>query len=436
MKIIMKEDKSSFFFKVFLLSVFFLYVYNILFLGLPAGFGTRQIFGFIGLGWFLKNQLNIYFLNGNIYIKKNILMLLVLIASVGGMALLTNLINNTDEKVFLRYPISFISVIFSSYFLLKLFKYVYKENLSYLVISRYFINVVLIQVLIAASMFFIPSIADFFNSIQNVSDFNEERLQMLGELRIIGFGSLFFASGVVNGFGLMLIPIVLKTSNKKGVIVFYYALVFLIIFAIGMMMARTTIIGAAISFVLLLLPTSFNKLTFSKIIFKFIKNVILVPFLFVIIILSLSDELKDKITTLSNFGFEMFINYIDGKGLSSSSQDELKDMYIWPKTLKTYFIGDGYFVDPDDSDSYYMGSDVGYIRMIYYFGVVGLFFFLLTTIYPLMIVYRESENRTFKNLFFFSIIYFLILNFKGFTDIFFIFILFGLLAILNKKKLC
>ena len=38
-------------------------------------------------------------------------------------------------------------------------------------------------------------------------------------------------------------------------------------------------------------------------------------------------------------------------------------------------IGDGYFADPFDPSAFYMGTDMGYIRFIFYCGMIGLAFF-------------------------------------------------------------
>ena len=38
-------------------------------------------------------------------------------------------------------------------------------------------------------------------------------------------------------------------------------------------------------------------------------------------------------------------------------------------------IGDGYFADPYDPYKFYMGTDMGYLRLIFYCGLVGLFIF-------------------------------------------------------------
>ena len=56
-------------------------------------------------------------------------------------------------------------------------------------------------------------------------------------------------------------------------------------------------------------------------------------------------------------------------------------MIVWPDNLKTWIIGDGYFENQrNDSNyigdatrkGYYMGTDIGYLRFLFYFGIFGL----------------------------------------------------------------
>lgn len=49
-------------------------------------------------------------------------------------------------------------------------------------------------------------------------------------------------------------------------------------------------------------------------------------------------------------------------------------MSIWPQNQKTYYIGDMRWTK---GDSYYGDSDVGYVRLLFYFGVPGVILFLL-----------------------------------------------------------
>lgn len=426
--------KTKFFFinKLFLQILVFVYVYNVFFIGLPFGLGSRQVLGLVGFFLLLKKICKNFYLKEKILIKKNLIVILSLVFSLFFIALLSVTYNDTNDLTFIRYSFGLILSMLSAYFVLSAFKCFYGE-LSIQLISVYFLNAVFFQVLLSATMFFNPVLYDFMNSLQNIDGDVLEKLKAVGELRIMGFGTAFFESGVINGYALMLIPTLLRSSKKSTYSIFYATFIFLIISVVGMMMARTTIIGAVIALLLFFVPLRYNKIYFSKIIFRFFIFLFTIPVLIFFGFNFLSNELKNKITFLTNYGFELFLNYIDGKGFSSSSTDEMKEMYVWPSSLKTYFIGDGYFIDPLDSAFYYMGSDIGYIRLLYYFGAFGLLSFVIINCYVLKIAFDITHNLMFKVFFVFSAMYLLVLNFKGFTDIFYLSILIGLVAFQSKK---
>ena len=125
------------------------------------------------------------------------------------------------------------------------------------------------------------------------------------------------------------------------------------------------------------------------------------------------------------WAFEMFINYGSDAGLSSASTDRLKEMYVYPTSLKTYLIGDGLF---NLKDHYYMETDVGYLRLLFYGGIpVALCFF----IYPYMIIKKTLATYSsplFKRLLFIIFLYVLVMNFNGLADVnLFLILLYGLL---------
>jgi hypothetical protein len=84
------------------------------------------------------------------------------------------------------------------------------------------------------------------------------------------------------------------------------------------------------------------------------------------------------------FGFEGFFNYFEKGKFDYTSNETLKNMYILPDNPKTWIIGDAYFNNPKMIDPYYTGevtegyyknTDIGYLRFIFYFGVIGLLMF-------------------------------------------------------------
>ena len=104
-------------------------------------------------------------------------------------------------------------------------------------------------------------------------------------------------------------------------------------------------------------------------------------------------------------------------------------MYIFPENIKTWIIGDGFWANPSGS-GYYMHTDVGYLRLIYYFGLVGLFVYLLMQFVAIRTVFK---NYNLSIIFYLTVFtYLLILNLKGFADLLSFMFLFWMSFYLTK----
>src|SRR5690606_3128578 len=97
--------------------------------------------------------------------------------------------------------------------------------------------------------------------------------------------------------------------------------------------------------------------------------------------------------------------------ISTGSSDKTLDMYVFPANMVTWFFGDGQFVNADGS--YYKHTDVGFLRLIYYFGLIGTFAYFIMQYkmvkYLKIIVPRGNFRYMFMTIF----VWILILNFKG-----------------------
>ena len=127
------------------------------------------------------------------------------------------------------------------------------------------------------------------------------------------------------------------------------------------------------------------------------------------------------------FAFEGFFNLVEKGSWDVHSNNILYNMYVFPETLKTWLIGDGYFENPTSDPTYvgymwkgfYMGTDVGYLRFIFYFGLVGLFFFSVF----MCLVYKTcvKKFKDYNILFLLLLILNFFIWFKVSTDIFLVF---------------
>ena len=141
------------------------------------------------------------------------------------------------------------------------------------------------------------------------------------------------------------------------------------------------------------------------------------------------------------FGFEGFFNWWEKGEWQTSSNDILKNMVVFPDNLKTWIVGDGYFENPLVTDLYYVGettygyyknTDIGYLRFIFYFGLIGLIMFIIYFIRVMIVcAMRFPAYRT-------MFIMILLVNFIGWfkvsTDIFLVFALFLCISETDYEK--
>lgn len=410
--------------KAFQYLVLFFYIYSVQLLGLPFGVGTRIVLAGFGLLLFFINSKKALTFNSD-FLK--LILILILLSLV---SMYATIFNTTDDYQFVGYSFSLLLIFFASYFTFNFFLIDKKvSNTNYFkTISEGIIYVVLFQSILALVMFFYTPLTDFLNSIQVFIDLDKDKLAEALEFRLVGFGIKFFAFGIVNGFALILLASLLKNENYTPSKKVFFWLIYFLLFIIGMMAARTTIIGFGLSLLLYFNP--FKKTVRSKLIDKwqFVAYFSLIVFFAYLIQISLFSE-HNKFDLLLDFGFDFVVNYLETGNAQSESLNQMNDMYIWPTELQTYLTGDGRFMGTG-YEFYYKSTDIGWIRLLYYFGIPGTIIYFFTHYF----IVRKCVKiyPIYKITFLVLLLYFFILNFKGFTDI--IFLIIPFLFTLNIKS--
>jgi len=277
-------------------------------------------------------------------------------------------------------------------------------------IPKYLIYIFIIQALIQFFSFVSPEIRNFLNLFR-VEDkiLIAERYNYIRGLAISG-GQFF---GLAVGFGLIFIIYSYFWYDvfKKASVLKYLSLIFL--FFGAMSAARSSLVGVGISIFYFVINKIKNmELKFNRRLKINIINIVLIIILIFTILLTIYlidfDFIIDKIQRMSKFAFEFIYNFINKGELSTSSTDILFNRMYFKVDLKTFFIGDGLYTNPDGS--YYMHTDAGYMRNILYFGIVG---FIILLIYQLQFfVWRKKKFFLFNVLVMF---YILVLHIKGYT---------------------
>lgn len=393
---------------IFATTLFFIYIYSFKFSFLPLY--NRSLLGILGCIWFILNMLS---KKGRYYARTDLFILLILLVSIGLISAISIGINNTSDTEFIWYVVSNISALFASYFVIKILMAL-KYELNFLSISTLIINVIFIQSIIASVMYIYPEVKYIiYDNIVYVPDTDIEIMARYGNYRVFGLGSYFFGAGVVNGFGLILISTLVRYYNFNRKQNLFLALQFLIIFTIGMAMARTTLIGAVLAIALILTPKGINNIIYinRKKMF-FIVGIIIVPTIITGVLFIFSPQINKLLQPVFTYAFEMFVKYFNQGNFKTNSTDILASMYIFPENIKTWIIGDGLW---KDGDYYYMRTDVGYSRLIYYFGLSGLIFFIFSQYFLISKSIKYYLHDRIYYLIFFC--YFLTLNLKGFVDL-------------------
>ncbi len=108
--------------------------------------------------------------------------------------------------------------------------------------------------------------------------------------------------------------------------------------------------------------------------------------------------------------FELYNNYINFGELSSRSTDAISTMPYITDNFLSWVFGDGrFFAD----DGFYMGTDIGFSRIVFFGGVIGLIFYMLISFWPLFFIDFKNRDRLFYIFVLNLSIYFVLINIKG-----------------------
>ena len=203
--------------------------------------------------------------------------------------------------------------------------------------------------------------------------------------RMYGLGPALDVAGIRFGAVLLAIAHLLTnneiTKNVKSLTAYIIAFIFILV--VGSMVGRTTSAGGGIA--LLYLAWYYRTSIFSQ---RNRKYIFLLLFIVVAGFFAVVYLYNNNAAFYENvrFAFEGFFNWWELGEWTTTSTERWKTMIIWPDNTKTWLIGDGYFDGPTGNDPYYVGpfntgfykwTDVGYLRFIFYFGLLGLSLFAI-----------------------------------------------------------
>lgn len=210
----------------------------------------------------------------------------------------------------------------------------------------------------------------------------------------------------------------------------FYLFSFIAIGVVGNMIARTATVGLFVALMYWIVDS--NVLTLHlKQGYRTLFGGMLAALLVAIPVVAVLYQTDPTTRKLLRFAFEGFFSLAEKGSWEVSSNDKLRTMYVFPETIKTWIIGDGYFSSPQNVDpyytgpirgGYYMGTDVGYLRFIFYFGTVGLMAFIAFICKATQLCVSRFEK--YKVVFLLLMAVNFLVWFKVSTDIFLVFALF------------
>lgn len=289
--------------------------------------------------------------------------------------------NETRDYTYVSYIISMWVWLSAAYVAVKYMRTVH-GYISVELVCNYLIAVCVFQCISALIIDTFPVVKNF--ALTYISDLGTTQIELMKETgRLFGFGAALDPAG--SRFAAVLTIIVfmatrLASTNRNKYLV-GYILAFIFIAIVGNMIARTTTVGVIIALAFLLYSIGLHRMAISKstgqIILWFVGLlVVAVPLL--TILYHTNEQFHDNI----RFAFEGFFSLAEKGRWEVGSNEILQNMIVFPDNPKTWIVGDGYFFDPTYVDQYYtgeyfnggyyMGTDIGYLRFIFYSGLIGL----------------------------------------------------------------
>lgn len=390
---------------------------------LPA-INSKHILAVVGILFILVTFIK----NKSLSVERDYLFLIILSVLVSFCGFISVTYNNTSDYAYSTYVVSSVLWFGAAYAVCGFIRLVHGRN-SCILLINYLTVVCIFQCIAALVIDFQPAVKSFVDAYVEQG---QEFLNSYRVRRLYGIGASLDVAGIRFSAVLIMIAYILSNRNIKKSTSDYlvYTIAFFVIGLIGNMIARTTTAGIVIGIIYFSLISIRESGGISREYMRLWKWVFFI-FLIGVPTAVYFYQTNPKIRKNIRFGFEGFFNYFERGHFSYDSNEKLKSMYVWPDNVKTWLVGDGYFSSPRGTDPYYTGrelanfykgTDVGYQRFLFYFGIIGLLafsFFIL-----ICATVCEKRFSEWKYMFLLIALLNFIVWFKVATDVFLVFALF------------
>lgn len=395
-----------------------------------AGYNSKLILGVLGIAVFVISGIS----GRSLSVSRQLIILTLLASCVSLASLISMNYNHTGDDVYLSYVISMLVWLSAAYMMIRSINFAYGK-VTIEIAADYIIAVSVIQCAIALLGNIYEPVNNFIKVLFPGTGWLDSvnRMYGIGDMTALDSGGIRYSIACI-----LCAYMLVRTGEDRTFGVPWYLFAFVFITIVGNMIARTTTVGAILGLVYLLISI-FTRAT--AIVTKIrISGWMILVFTAMIIVSIWLYNTNDIIHKNLRFGFEGFFSMVETGHWRVNSNDKLLTMYVLPDNQKTWIIGDGYFNNPDRdpnyigdiTEGYYKNTDVGYLRFIYYFGIIGLIFFSIMILYAAYMCSKRNPG----NLALFAVL--LLLNFivwfKVATDCFFILAVFIALAYVRESS--
>lgn len=406
--------------QVFAVTIFTSFFFFPFFFSFLPTVNTKMFLAVLGLIAFAMDRLN----NRTQISEKSLFRISIWALGVSFCSFLAMTINNTPDDSYLGYIISMWVWLFAAYFCVRMMRLVH-DKVTVEIIGYYLMAVALLQCTIGLLIYefsFLKGLVDAYIT-------GEKYMGVGVEERIYGIGcALDVGGGRLGAILIIIVYLILQTVEQQRSKWLFIGLLssFLYIFVVGNMMGRTASVGAAIALAYFFFSLFLKRKKQTAAIASYLSIALVIIGIGGIICVALYN-INPEIRKLLRFGFEIFFNYFELGKFETNSTNMLSEGLIFPDNFKTWIIGDGYmasglndpyYTGPSDY-GFYMNTDAGYSRFLFYFGLTGLSVFILFFVH----VCKECVNR-FSNarfLFMAILILGLCIWIKVSTDLFLVF---------------
>lgn len=389
------------------------------------GYNTKMIMAALGLALWGINMAKRRSFSSN----SSLFTLSVMALVVSLVGLISVILNNTRDFTYASYFVSMWVWLGGAYFAVEVIKAVHKK-MSVELICHYLIGVCVAQCIVAILIDNYPFLKDLVDRFVASAGWIDQA-DLADKDRLYGIGCALDVAGT--RFAAILVMIAALIGKHKGgntYRLYAYLISFVVITVIGNMIARTTTVGVTLAIIYVIIKAYPYSFTINRTSAGVLKHVVILSVIVLPIMVSLYNN-NPAVREDLRFAFEGFFSLAEKGEWEVHSNERLMSMFVFPDNAKTWIIGDGYFDGPTNTDPYYVGppmtgyymwTDVGYLRFIFYFGVVGLATFMI-----FFIKCGQACARKFSDyalLFWLLVILNFIIWFKVSTDIFLVFAIF------------